>query len=45
MKVKLTRKARLRMARFESVPATLKLAVTDPSGATIRKQRSVKLKR
>jgi len=45
VKVKLTRKARLRMARFESVPATLKLAVTDPSGATMRKQRSVKLKR
>jgi plastocyanin len=43
--VKVTRKARLRMARFGSVPATLKVAVTDASGATTRKQKSVKLKR
>lgn len=45
MTVKLTSKARQRLARFGSVPATLKLAVVDASGATTRKQKSVKLSR
>ena len=43
--VKLTRKARLRLARLKSVAATLRLAVTDASGATTRKQKGVKLQR
>ncbi len=43
--VKLTRKARVRLARLKSVSATLRLAVTDAHGATSRKQKSVKLRR
>ena len=43
--VKLTSRARRRMARIKSVAATLKLAVVDGSGATNRKQKSVKLRR
>ncbi len=43
--LKLTRSARLRLARIASVPATLLLTATDASGATRRTQRSIKLKR
>ncbi len=43
--VKVTAKARRRLARLKSVSATLKLAVVDASGATSRKQKSVKLRR
>lgn len=43
--VKLTAKARRQMARLTSVSATLKLTVVDASGATDRKQKSVKLRR
>lgn len=45
VRVRLTRKARLRLARLKSVRATLKLAVSDASGVTTRKQRSITLKR
>lgn len=45
VRVKLTRKARGRLARTKSVRATLKLAVTDASGKTTRKQKAVLLKR
>jgi len=45
LRVKLTRKARSRLARFKTVRATLKLAVTDASGKTTRKQKAVSLKR
>lgn len=43
--VKLTSKARRKLARFASVRATLKLAVVDASGKTTRKQKAVVLKR
>lgn len=43
--VKLAPRTRRRMTRLGSVPALLKLAVVGPSGATARKQRSVRLKR
>lgn len=43
--IRLTRKARLRMGRLGSVSATLRLAVVDASGATARRQRTVKLRR
>lgn len=43
--VKLTRKARRRLARLKSVAATLRLAVTGASGATTRKQKRIKLQR
>lgn len=45
VRVKLTRKARGRLARTKSVRATLKLAVADASGKTTRKQKAVLLKR
>jgi len=45
VRVKLTRKARGRLAKMKSVRATLKLAVADASGETTRKQKSLVLKR
>jgi len=45
VRVKLTRKARGRLARTKSVRATLKLAVTDASGRTTRKHKAVSLTR
>ena len=45
VRVKLTRKARGKLARMKSVRATLKLAVADASGKTTRKQKSLVLKR
>jgi len=45
VRVKLTRKARGRLARMKSVRATLKLAAADASGKTTRKQKSLLLKR
>jgi hypothetical protein len=43
--VKLTRKARGRMARLGTVSATLRIAVVDGAGATSRKQQPIRLKR
>jgi len=43
--VRLAPRTRRRMARLATVPALLKVTVVGPSGATTRKQRSVRLKR
>lgn len=45
LRVKLTPKARSRLARFKTVKATLKVAVTDAAGKITRKQKTVSLRR